>query len=92
MNRSTESSINSLGAEEKLISTLDRIMPGQYGRVLSLSTAQPMRRRLLDIGFTDGTQVLCVMRSPLGDPTAYLVRGTLIALRREEAGTVNIIK
>jgi len=46
------------------------------------------RRRLLDLGFVPGAIVEAVMKSPAGDPTAYRVRGTLIALRREQADTV----
>lgn len=43
------------------------------------------RRRLLDLGLTPGATVTASMRSLLGDPVAYRVRGTLIALRREQA-------
>ncbi|HBS59449.1 MAG TPA: ferrous iron transport protein A, partial [Firmicutes bacterium] len=32
----------------------------------------------------------CLRRSPAGDPTAYLVRGTVIALRKEDASCVYI--
>lgn len=46
-----------------------------------------LRRRLLDLGFTPGAVVEPVMESAFGrsDPRAYRVRGTLIALRREQA-------
>ena len=44
-----------------------------------------MRRRLMDIGFTEGTEVKCVLAAPSGEPKAYLVRGSVIALRREDA-------
>ncbi|MCU0780153.1 MAG: metal-dependent transcriptional regulator [Akkermansiaceae bacterium] len=43
------------------------------------------RRRLLDLGFVAGTEVEVAMTSPSGEPTAYLVRGALIALHREQA-------
>lgn len=91
MNTSSKSSKNISGDEAARFSTLDKLTPGQRGKIVSLATSQPMRRRLLDIGFSEGTEITCIMKSPLGDPTAYLVRGTLIALRREEAGTVNIL-
>ncbi len=91
MNMRLESCKNISGEAENGTSSLDKLSPGEWGRVLSLTTPQPMRRRLLDLGFTQGSRVECVMRSPLGDPTAYLVRGALIALRREDAGTVNIL-
>lgn len=48
------------------------------------------RRRLLDLGLTPGATVTAAMRSLLGDPVAYRVRGTLIALRREQAQQIYI--
>jgi len=48
------------------------------------------QRRLLDLGFVPGTRVRVVRASPLGDPRAYLVRGTVIALRREDAAEVMV--
>lgn len=44
-----------------------------------------VRRRLLDLGLTPGTRVRTEMTSPVGDPRAVRVRGTVIALRREQA-------
>ena len=71
---------------------LTGLATGQSGRVLGLSAAcrGPERRRLLDLGFVPGTEVVAEMKSPGGDPTAYRVRGTLIALRREQAALVRI--
>jgi DtxR family Mn-dependent transcriptional regulator len=46
------------------------------------------RRRLLDLGMTPGAQLKPEMRNFFGDPRAYRVRGTLIALRREQAAQV----
>ena len=46
------------------------------------------RRRLLDLGMTPGAQLKSEMRNFFGDPRAYRVRGTLIALRREQAAQV----
>lgn len=43
------------------------------------------RRRLLDLGFTPNAEVTPELATPLGDPRAYRVRGTLVALRREQA-------
>ena len=47
-----------------------------------------MKRRILDLGMIEGTTVKPVFRSPLGDPTAYQVRGALISLREEEASNI----
>jgi DtxR family Mn-dependent transcriptional regulator len=46
------------------------------------------RRRLLDLGMTPGVYLYAEMRNFFGDPRAYRVRGTLIALRREQAANI----
>lgn len=68
------------------------LKPGQKAVVVGLSPAcrGPERRRLLDLGFVPGTEVKVVMESPLGDPVAYEVRGTTVALRRDQARVVQI--
>ncbi len=63
--------------------------PGTWARVVHLSPRIRglLRRRLLDLGFTPGARVKPVLKSAFGrgDPTAFWVRGSLIALRREQA-------
>ena len=48
------------------------------------------RRRLLDLGLTPGVLVRAELPSMFGDPVAYRVRGTLIALRRDQAEQILI--
>jgi len=74
------------------IFTLDKIKEGDTVTVKEVTAPQPMRRRLLDLGFLGGTSVSCVMKSPLGDPSAYLVRGMLVALRLDDAKAVMVEK
>ena len=57
-------------------------------RVSRLLSSGSMRRRLLDIGLIEGTDVECLQRSPAGDPVAYLIRGAVIALRAEDASQI----
>lgn len=66
---------------------------GQTARVVAIATScrGPERRRLLDLGIVRGTLVTPEMRSPGGDPTAYRVRETLIALRESQAQHVRIV-
>ncbi|MFM9079307.1 MAG: ferrous iron transport protein A [Opitutaceae bacterium] len=45
---------------------------------------------MLDLGFVPGSVVEARFASPAGDPTAYEVRGALVALRREQARHVRI--
>jgi DtxR family transcriptional regulator, Mn-dependent transcriptional regulator len=46
------------------------------------------RRRLLDLGFTPGARIRSELATFTGDPRAYRLRGTTIALRREQADRV----
>lgn len=70
------------------IRTLSEMGIGEKAVVVKLNTAGSMRRRLLDIGLADGTEVECIGRSPLGDPAAYLIRGAVIAIRAADCGGV----
>ncbi|MDR2273854.1 MAG: ferrous iron transport protein A [Sphingobacterium sp.] len=44
-----------------------------------------VRQRLLDLGFVNGAEIHVQNRSPLGDPIAYCLHGTLISLRKKDA-------
>jgi DtxR family transcriptional regulator, Mn-dependent transcriptional regulator len=72
---------------------LSNLQSGQKGRVLNISKAArgPELRRLLDLGIISGSIIEAELHSPMGDPTAYRVRGALIALRREQADLINIM-
>ncbi len=61
---------------------------GQTVAIVGLTALGLLRRRLLDLGFVPGTRISIVRRSPLGDPTAYRVRGATIALRSVDAQQV----
>lgn len=74
------------------MTTLDLLHIGGSARILSLRSSGEMRRRLLDIGFVPDTVVTCLFAGRSGDPVAYLVKNTVIALRREDAKTIIIRK
>ena len=65
--------------------SLDRLLPGEEAGIEYLCTNGPLARRLTDLGFVKGGRVRCRMRSASGDPSAYQIRGTLIALRKRDA-------
>jgi len=73
------------------LSVLD---PGERATVVGLSSAcrGAERRRFLDLGLIPGTQVKAELRSAGGDPTAYRIRGAVIALRREQAEKVQVTR
>ena len=52
---------------------------------LSPSCRGALRRRLMDLGFVKGSRIAIDMESPMKNPVAYVVRGTAIALRHDQA-------
>ena len=74
----------------KQIENLNNIKPGEHAVVAKLLSKGSMRRRLLDIGLIENTDVECLGRSPGGDPTAFLIRGAVIAIRSEDCSDILI--
>ena len=71
---------------------LSRVQLGDRVKVTGIAAAcrGRERRRMLDLGIVPGTIIEPEMNSPSGDPTAYRIRGTLIALRHEQADLIRI--
>ena len=69
---------------------LSELSAGQTGVITGYIKSSSMRRRLQDLGLVPGTEIECLGKSPLGDPAAYFIRRTVIALRREDASQVEI--
>lgn len=69
---------------------LSLLHPGESGVVQGLMCKSSIRRRLQDLGLVEGTKVLCLQQSPLGDPTAFFIRGAVIALRSEDSSNILI--
>ena len=67
---------------------LNQLKPGEEAVVTSISGEN---RRLRDLGLIEGTKVKCVLKSPLGDPAAYKIRGAVIAIRREDAADIKVV-
>lgn len=70
--------------------TLSELKRGQQAVVTELKLMDRIRRRLQDIGLIEGTKIQCVGKSPLGDPIAYLIKGSVIALRVEETSRIMV--
>jgi DtxR family Mn-dependent transcriptional regulator len=75
-----------LPAETDLI-PLDALGTGQRANVVALDEGCQgfSRRRLMDLGFTPGAHIEPALHTFAGDPRAYRIRGTLVALRRDQA-------
>ncbi len=90
-------SVQALPEEEKIEEPHERLSSldlGERATVVGLSSAcrGAERRRFLDLGLVPGTEVEAELRSAGGDPTAYRIRGAVIALRREQAEMVQVIR
>jgi len=72
------------------MTTLNTIPLNTCGEIMKLDFTGNIRRRFLDLGFTVGTKITAAFKSPSGDPVAYIVRGTVIALRNEDAKKIKI--
>lgn len=73
-------------------SHLCSLAEGETAVVSELLNSGSIRRRLQDIGLIRGTPVSCFLRGAAGDISAFLIRGAVIALRREDSERVIVRK
>ena len=65
------------------ITTLDKLPLNEYGKIENIEC-------IGDIGLVKGTKIVPVLVSPSKDPRAFFVRGSIIAIRKEEAQNIQI--
>lgn len=63
---------------------------GDKAIIKKIETEENIKRRLLDIGLINGTQVECVLKGPFNDPIAYLIRGATIAIRKDDSSKIEV--
>ena len=69
--------------------TLEDLSPGQSGTILSIANRSgTVKRRLVDMGLTPGTEVRVTKVAPLGDPIEVSLRGYELSLRKADAGQI----
>lgn len=80
--------------QNKIMDCLSDLNLGDSAVILGITAGcdNNIRQRLLDLGFVKGAVVSVQNISPMGDPVAYCIHETLIALRKEDALFVQIIK
>jgi DtxR family transcriptional regulator, Mn-dependent transcriptional regulator len=86
--------LNKGTSESDHVFRLNQLKKGETAKVLRISNEcrGAQRRRLLDLGVVPGSTVRLRLSSPLEDPKAYEVKGSLIALRKEQAAMILIKK
>ncbi|AFS79220.1 ferrous iron transport protein A [Gottschalkia acidurici 9a] len=70
--------------------SLNTLPIGSVVKIDSILTTGEHRRRILDLGLIPGSIVTIERSSPSGNPIAYRIRGSLIALRNEEAQSIKV--
>ncbi|MBR6545423.1 MAG: ferrous iron transport protein A [Clostridia bacterium] len=70
--------------------TLKELKVGKKARVVKLHGEGAVRRRLMDMGLTRGTEVTVRRVAPFGDPIELTLRGYELSLRRADAEMVEI--
>lgn len=72
--------------------TLNNLQVGETACVAEVNTEKALKQRLCDIGFLKNSEVKVVHSSPSGNPRAYLIRGSVIALRNCDAEKITVTK
>ena len=71
--------------------TLEEVRPGERGTILRVGNDRgPVKRRLVDMGLTPGTQVMVRKVAPFGDPVELNLRGYELSLRKSDAAQILI--
>ena len=71
--------------------TLEALKPGESGVILRVGNERgPVKRRLVDMGLTPGTQITVRKVAPFGDPIEVNLRGYELSLRREDARQIAV--
>lgn len=70
--------------------TLRDVKPGNKATVVKLHGGGAIKRRIMDMGVTKGSEVLVRKVAPLGDPIEVNVRGYELSIRKEDAGNIEV--
>ena len=73
-----------------MMKTLKEVACGETVKVKKLSGAGAVKRRIMDMGITKGTDVLVRKVAPLGDPLEVSVRGYELSLRKADAEMIEV--
>ena len=70
--------------------TLREAKIGQTVKVVKLHGEGPIKRRIMDMGITRGTEIKVRKFAPLGDPLELTVRGYELSLRKADAEMIEV--
>ena len=70
--------------------TLKDMRPGETAPVARLLGEGPVKRRIMDMGITRGTEIFVRKVAPLGDPMELSVRGYELSIRKADAEMIEM--
>ena len=72
------------------MNTLKQVKIGQTVRIVKLHGEDAVKRRIMDMGLTKGTEVYVRKVAPLGDPVEITVRGYELSIRKADAEMIEV--
>ena len=79
-----------LDRDEENMRTLKEIKCGETVKVVKLNGVGAIKRRIMDMGITKGTEVYVRKVAPFGDPLEVTVRGYELSLRKADAELIEV--
>lgn len=73
-----------------MIKRLNELPINNIGIINDINTNDSFKRRLLNLGIVKGSYIKPLYKAILKDPTAYLVKNSVIALREEDAKNIMV--
>ena len=70
--------------------TLRQVKIGESAKIVRINGEGAVKRRIMDMGITKGTEVYVRKVAPLGDPIEVTVRGYELSLRKADAEMVEV--
>ena len=70
--------------------TLKEVPCGESVKVVKLTGEGAVKRRIMDMGITKGTQIFVRKVAPLGDPVEVTVRGYELSIRKADAAQIEV--
>ena len=71
--------------------TLKDVKSGETVVVSKLHGEGALKRRIMDMGITKGTQIYIRKVAPLGDPVEITVRGYELSIRKNDAELIELV-
>lgn len=70
--------------------TLNNVRVGKTANIKKINGAGAVKRRIMDMGLTKGTDVFVRKVAPLGDPIELTIRGYELSVRKADAALIDV--